>query len=1111
MIAGNTIGVRLLGGEVSENVVRGNLIGLAPDGETAIPNSLSGVAIETEAHDNVIGGTGDLGNVISGNGSYGITVIGAGSGNRLEGNYIGTDEEGTDDVPNGFTGVRLVGGEGVTVGGTAAGAGNVISGNATNGVEVEASDENTISGNYLGPDATGTAAPGGQNVGVQIKGGTSNLVGGTSAAARNVISGNESTGVNLSGASVVANAVEGNYIGLEPDGNTPLPNAFSGVTVAFAGEENTIGGSAAGAGNVISGNGNVGLRVESTEFTEILGNLIGTDASGLLDRGNTSAGILDAGTKTKIGSAGAGNVISGNDNAGLQIASTASPTVEGNTIGLGADGDTVIGNTSSGIDAGSSVGARIGDNGVGEGNVISGNGSNGVRSTGSDELRIEGNLIGTDADGEADRGNAFSGVFLLTADEATVGGTATGAGNTISGNGGAGVLIEGAGGSGGVVEGNVIGLSEDSGLPLGNDGAGVELESEAGGKTIGGAAPGAGNTIAENGTDGVLVGGEGTDNRVLGNSIHDNGDDPEDLGIDLAGDGADVNDLDDEDSLHPNRLQNYPVLEFAETKPGETNIAGTLNSEHSHLYRVEIFAGDSCDQSGNGEGETLIHATTVNTDAGGDAEFDFLFAGTSPGRFATATATDLSAVEADGTSEFSACLPIPPDTAIDSGPSGPTADNTPTFAFSSAPGSATFECRVDANPFVSCVAEQTTAPLADGPHTLEVRALAGVGNADPTPASRSFSVDTTPPETTIESGPSGPTADSTPTFAFSSDEVGATFECRIDAAAFAACTSPHTPAALGDGPHTIEVRSLDALENPDASPASRSFSVDTTPPDTAIDSGPAGTTADATPTFGFSSADPEASFECRVDAAAFAACASPHTPATLADGPHTFEARASDPVGNTDPTPASRSFSVDTTAPETAIVSGPSGATTVSTLSFAFVSPDPGATFECRLAGSAFAPCLSPHTLAALAAGSYVFEVRAVDAVGNADASPAGSAFAVEAARGAGIASLAGRKAKVRGRVALLRIRCSGGAGATCAGRAQIRLKLRGKKGGKRLVVVGRRSFSLSAGQTRTLRVRISRGAARLIGRSRGGVRAKVSGGGIRTGTLKLRRAGKRR
>ncbi len=840
VIAGNGSGVRLLGEDTAENVVRGNLIGLAHDGETAIPNSASGVALDGGAHDNLIGGTGDLGNVISGNGSYGVSTSAAGSGNRLEGNYIGTDEGGTDDVPNGFTGVRLVGGEGVTVGGTAAGAGNVISGNATNGVEIFDSDENTISGNYLGPDATGTAVPGGQNVGVQIAGDSaSNLVGGTSAGARNVISGNESTGVNLSGASVTANMVEGNYIGLEPDGNTPLPNAFSGVTVAFAGEENTIGGSAAGAGNVISGNGNVGLRVESTEFTEILGNLIGTDASGLLDRGNTSAGIFDVGSETTIGQAGAGNVISGNGNAGLQIASTASPTVEGNTIGLGADGDTVIGNTSSGIDAGSSVGARIGDNGVGEGNVISGNGSNGVRSVGSDELRIEGNLIGTDADGEADRGNAFSGVFLLTADEATVGGTATGAGNTISGNGLHGVQIEGSGSSGGEVEGNVIGLTADSTGALGNEEAGVALLGEAGGMAIGGVVPGAGNTIAENGDDGVLVEGEGVGNRILGNSIYDNGDDPDDLGIDLFGtDGVDPNDLDDEDFLQSNRLQNFPVLTSAETKPGETNIAGSLNSEHNHLYRVEIFASDSCDASGNGEGETPIHATTINTDAGGDAEFDFLFAGTSPGRFATATATDLSAVEADGTSEFSTCLPIPPDTAIDSGPSDPTADNTPTFEISSEYGAASFECSIDEEAYAACPSSYTAPTLADGPHDLRARATAGIGREDPTPASVDFTVDTTPPDTTIDSGPSGPTADNTPTFGFSSVEVGATFECRVDAAAFAACTSPHTPATLGDGPHTLEVRALDALDNADASPASRSFSVDTTPPETTIDSGP---------------------------------------------------------------------------------------------------------------------------------------------------------------------------------------------------------------------------------------------------------------------------------
>ena len=110
-----------------------------------------------------------------------------------------------------------------------------------------------------------------------------------------------------------------------------------------------------------------------------------------------------------------------------------------------------------------------------------------------------------------------------------------------------------------------------------------------------------------------------------------------------------------------------------------------------------------------------------------------------------------------------------------------------------------------------------------------------------------------PPVTTINSGPSGPTNDSTPTYAFSSNEAGSTFECRVDGGAWALCTSPTTTAALTDGSHTFEVRATDPAGNIDATPEIRTITVDTVAPQTTIDSGPSGLTNDSTPTFTFSS------------------------------------------------------------------------------------------------------------------------------------------------------------------------------------------------------------------------------------------------------------------
>ena len=195
-----------------------------------------------------------------------------------------------------------------------------------------------------------------------------------------------------------------------------------------------------------------------------------------------------------------------------------------------------------------------------------------------------------------------------------------------------------------------------------------------------------------------------------------------------------------------------------------------------------------------------------------------------------------------------------------------------------------------------------------------MRATDQAGNVDATPATRSFTVDTAAPNTTISSGANGPTNDSTPTFGFTSNESNSTFECRFDAVAYAACSGPggaHTPTtALSEGAHTFSVRAVDQAGNTDASPATRSFTVDTQPPNTTITSGPSGTTKNLTATFGFTSSESNSTFQCRLDSASFASCTSTKTYVTL-PAAHVFEVRAIDPAGNTDPTPAVRAFTVN--------------------------------------------------------------------------------------------------------------------------------------------------------------------------------------------------------
>ena len=260
--------------------------------------------------------------------------------------------------------------------------------------------------------------------------------------------------------------------------------------------------------------------------------------------------------------------------------------------------------------------------------------------------------------------------------------------------------------------------------------------------------------------------------------------------------------------------------------------------------------------------------------------------------------------------------PAVPDTTIDSGPSGPTADPAATFAFSSPQASTTFACRLDSALFAPCTSPKTLTGLADGTHTFYVRARDATGRVDPTPASRTFVVDTQAPPVTIDSAPSAPTSDPRPAFAFSSLDDAAAFTCSIDTGteAFGPCSGPGADQAatdLADGAYTFRVTATDAAGN--STTATRDFTVDTQAPQVWVDSGPTGRIDDARPTFGFSSTDDSARFACSIDTGtpSFGPCAgdaSDRPSADLADGSYTFRVRATDAAGNA--ATATREFEV---------------------------------------------------------------------------------------------------------------------------------------------------------------------------------------------------------
>ena len=206
-------------------------------------------------------------------------------------------------------------------------------------------------------------------------------------------------------------------------------------------------------------------------------------------------------------------------------------------------------------------------------------------------------------------------------------------------------------------------------------------------------------------------------------------------------------------------------------------------------------------------------------------------------------------------------------------------------------------------------------PLGEDGYTLRSRATDEAGYMEGT-ASATFTVDDTAPETTVTSGPDGPTGDDTPAFTFSSNEQGTAFGCRVDGASFTPCSGPgasHTTAPLADGPHTLEVRATDAAGNIDATPAARSFTVDTAAPNTKITKKPKKKTFTAGKRkrvrFAFETSEDEVSFLCKIDGRPWKPCDSPFRK-RLKQGRHRFLARATDAAGNVEPTPARWRFRI---------------------------------------------------------------------------------------------------------------------------------------------------------------------------------------------------------
>jgi parallel beta-helix repeat protein len=463
-----------------------------------------------------------------------------------------------------------------------------------------------------------------------------NIVGGADAATRNLIAGNEHSGVLIQGSNSHHNTIAGNWIGVSTNGQAALKNAVAGIMIEGGAHDNQIGGALQG--NLISGN-DTGIYLDGGIATTIAGNIIGLAADGHTQLGNTNGGILmvRGAQNNVIGGIDAEmrNVIAGNGTSvsafgqGIYLSdlNTVNNTIQGNYIGVDSSGNLPAGNYRQGILVG--VGAQgniIGGTGAGEGNVIAYNGLGGIRIDAPDN-QVAGNLIGVGANRTTQIGNQYNGVRVV-GDHNTIGpdnliaynqqsgilisGSATTVlSNTLKSNARSGICVAGPNN---IVQGNRI---ESNG-----DGAGPWSECPVRGGIVITSTNGtlvSDNDILSNNDAGVTVYG-GSGNSILTNSISGN----RTAGILLKSGGN--------NGLTPPHLDAVT----------NTMVSGTA----CPLCRVEVFIDDS------DEGKVFLGATN----AASDGTFSrSISPAAAPGEHYTATHTDSNG----NTSSFAPAVSVP--------------------------------------------------------------------------------------------------------------------------------------------------------------------------------------------------------------------------------------------------------------------------------------------------------------------------------------------------------------------------------------------------------------------------------------------------------------------
>jgi len=334
--------VLISGPNAAANLVAGCYLGPDANGAAAVQPSYFGVELRNGAHDNLIGGADPAArNLISGNAHSGVMIQDATThNNTVAGNWIGVNPSGQAALKNAVAGVMVAAGAHDNLIGGAS-QGNLLSGNET-GIYIDGGGATTIAGNTIGLAADGHTPLANDGGGIWLLNGAhDNLIGGTSAAARNIISGNGAAGSQFGqgiylasvpiNALTMNNTIQGNYIGVDSSGNQPAGNYRQGILIGPGTQNTLVGGTAPGTGNVIGYNGLGGVRIDSSG-NQVAGNLIGIGADGVTELGNQLNGVRVGGDNNTIGP---DNTIAYNQQSGLMLSGGAT-TVLSNTLSANA-------------------------------------------------------------------------------------------------------------------------------------------------------------------------------------------------------------------------------------------------------------------------------------------------------------------------------------------------------------------------------------------------------------------------------------------------------------------------------------------------------------------------------------------------------------------------------------------------------------------------------------------------------------------------------------------------------------------------------------------------------------------------------------------------------